>query len=90
MSGRGSMKPPASAQRVADVVVAAVTVPSYQLGLGHHIARSTTIGVPLVEAIVADTAVSASRASSPLTATVRRLCAATWCCFSTVVPLGRR
>ena len=75
MSGRGSTNPPASAQRAADVVVAAVTVPSYQSGLGHHIARSTTIGVPLVEVIVADTAVAASRASSSFTAMVSRLSA---------------
>ena len=70
--------------------MAAVTVPSYQFGLGHHIARSTTIGVPLVEVMVADTAVAASRGSSPFTrwsAGSRRRPGAV---FSTVVPSGNR
>jgi hypothetical protein len=71
------MKPPASAQRAAAVVVAAVTVPSCHEGLGHHIARSTTMGVALVDVMVAETAVAASRASSPLTPMVRRLSAGT-------------
>ena len=43
------------------------------IGLGHHIARSTTIGVPLVEVMVADTGGGARRGSSPFTAMVSRL-----------------
>ena len=84
------MNPPASAQRADDVVVAAVTVPLYQFGLGHHIARSTTMGVALVEVIVADTAVAARRVSSSFTAMVSRLCPGTWRTFSMVVPSGSR
>ena len=56
--------PSASAHLVPVVVAPGELCASYQLPPGHHIARSTMIGTPLVERMVVETPVLASLASS--------------------------
>ena len=60
-----SSSPPGATHRVAPAVAPGELCASYQksgvrLGPGHHIARSTMTGTPLVDRIVVDRAASAS------------------------------
>ena len=59
--------PSAKAQRVPVITLPAELWPSYQLAKspGHHMARSTMIGTPLVDSTVVETATSASGNVAP-------------------------
>ena len=84
--------PSATAQRVPVTISPGLLCASCQLkpGAGHHIARSTTIGTPLVDVTTVDMLADASSGASSATFSVSRLPAPTVCVRVIVWPLVSR